>query len=234
MVDPDMPNRGTPEGGTRGPITVVVVDDHPLYRSGVVRTLADDGRFAVLAEGSSAGEAVELARTHAPMVILLDISMPGNGVEAARQIAAVAPGVHVAMLTVSETDDDIMAALQAGAKGYLLKGVGADDLVSIVAAIAAGESYVSPGLAARLLVSLNAKGSAPAAAPSPLGGLTAREEQILRLVAQGLSNKEVGRKLALQEKTVKHYMTNILQKLHARNRVEAAMMAREGWAPKSG
>ena len=229
MVDPDTSDRGTLEGGPRGPITVVVVDDHPLYRSGVVRTLADDGRFAVLAEGSSAAEAVELARTHAPMVILLDISMPGNGVEAARQIATVAPGVHVAMLTVSETDDDIMAALQAGAKGYLLKGVGADDLVSIVAGIAAGESYVSPGLAARLLVSLNAKGSAPAAAPSPLGGLTAREEQILRLVAQGLSNKEVGRKLALQEKTVKHYMTNILQKLQVRNRVEATIKAGEMW-----
>lgn len=234
MVDPDTSDRGKPEGGTPGLITVIVVDDHPLYRSGVVRTLADDGRFAVLAEGSSAAEAVELARTHAPMVILLDISMPGNGVEAARQIATISPGVAVAMLTVSETDDDIMAALQAGAKGYLLKGVGADDLLSIVAGIAAGDSYVSPGLAARLLVSLNAKGSAPAAAASPLGGLTAREEQILRLVAQGLSNKEVGRKLALQEKTVKHYMTNILQKLQARNRVEAAMMAREAWQPKQG
>lgn len=225
---------GTTGPGASGPVTVVVVDDHPLYRSGVVRTLADDGRFAVLAEGSSAAEAVELARTLAPMVILLDISMPGNGVEAARQIAALAPGVAVAMLTVSETDDDIMAALQAGAKGYLLKGVGADDLVTIVAGIATGESYVSPGLAARLLVSLNAKGGTAAPAPSPLGGLTAREEQILRLVAQGLSNKEVGRKLALQEKTVKHYMTNILQKLQARNRVEAAMMAREAWTPKGG
>jgi DNA-binding NarL/FixJ family response regulator len=215
-----------------GTITVVVVDDHPLYRSGVVRTLADDGRFTVLAEGSSADEAVELAGRHAPMVILLDISMPGNGVEAARRIAEAAPAVAVAMLTVSETDDDIMAALQAGAKGYVLKGVGAEDLVSIVAGIAAGESYVSPGLAARLLVSLNARGSTPAPTPSPLAGLTAREEQILRLVAQGLSNKEVGRKLALQEKTVKHYMTNILQKLQARNRVEAAMMAREGWLSK--
>jgi DNA-binding NarL/FixJ family response regulator len=216
------------------PISVVVVDDHPLYRSGVVRTLADDGRFVVLAEGASAAEAVALAGQHRPTVMLLDISMPGNGVEAARQIAEVAPGVHVAMLTVSETDDDIMAALQAGAKGYVLKGVGAEDLVSIVAAIAAGESYVSPGLAARLLVSLNAKGGAPAIPASPLDGLTAREEQILRLVAQGLSNKEVGRKLALQEKTVKHYMTNVLQKLHARNRVEAAMIAREVWKPIPG
>lgn len=220
------------EADASGAITVVVVDDHPLYRSGVVRTLADDGRFTVLAEGSTADEAVELARRHAPMVILLDISMPGNGVEAARRLAEAAPAVAVAMLTVSETDDDIMAALQAGAKGYVLKGVGAEDLVSIVAGIAAGESYVSPGLAARLLVSLNARGSAPTVTPSPLAGLTAREEQILRLVAQGLSNKEVGRKLSLQEKTVKHYMTNILQKLQARNRVEAAMMAREGWSPK--
>jgi two-component system nitrate/nitrite response regulator NarL len=214
------------------PISVVVVDDHPLYRSGVVRTLADDGRFAVLAEGASAAEAVDLARRLGPAVILLDISMPGNGVEAARQIAEAAPGVNVAMLTVSETDDDIMAALRAGAKGYVLKGVGAEDLVSIVAGIAAGESYVSPGLAARLLVSLNSKGASAAPASSPLDGLSAREEQILRLVAQGLSNKEVGRKLSLQEKTVKHYMTNILQKLQARNRVEAAVLAREAWKPR--
>jgi two-component system nitrate/nitrite response regulator NarL len=209
--------------------TVVVVDDHPLYRSGVVQSLTDDGRFTVVAQGSNADDAVGLAKEFRPDVMMLDISMPGNGVEAARQIAASVPGVNIAMLTVSEADDDIMSALQAGAKGYILKGVSADELAGIVAGIASGESYVSPGLAARLLVSMRARPAPARAADTPLATLTAREEQILKLVAQGLSNKEVGRKLDLQEKTVKHYMTSILQKLNARNRVEAAVLARESW-----
>lgn len=210
--------------------TVIVVDDHPLYRSGVVKSLTDDGRFAVIAEASNAEDAVGLARELRPDVMMLDISMPGNGVEAARQIAASVPSVHLAMLTVSEADDDIMSALQAGAKGYILKGVSAEELVGIVASISNGESYVSPGLAARLLVSMRARpASAPRPTDTPLATLTAREEQILKLVAQGLSNKEVGRKLDLQEKTVKHYMTSILQKLNARNRVEAAVLAKESW-----
>lgn len=211
------------------PISVAVVDDHPLYRSGVVGVLRDDGRFTVVGEGASADEALALARSRRPRVILLDISMPGGGVAAAAAIAAELPEVLIAMLTASETSDDIMAALQAGARGYILKGVGAEELAAIVAGVAAGESYVSPGLAARLLVSMNARPAAVEPADSPLASLTAREEQILRLVAEGLSNKEVGRTLALQEKTVKHYMTNVLQKLQARNRVEAAMMARERW-----
>ncbi|MEQ1956512.1 response regulator transcription factor [Mesorhizobium sp. CN2-181] len=213
--------------------TVIVVDDHPLYRRGVVKTLAGEGRFDVVAEGASAAEAVRLAGELKPDVMLLDISMPGNGVEAARQIAAAQPGINIAMLTVSEADDDIMSALQAGAKGYILKGVGADELIGILAGIARGESYVSPGLAARLLVSLKTRPAAAPPADSPLAALTAREEQILKLVAQGLSNKEVGRKLDLQEKTVKHYMTNILQKLNARNRVEAAVLAKESWKKQS-
>lgn len=209
-------------------VTVVVVDDHPLYRSGVVATLADDG-FEVVAQGASAGEAVSLAQKFHPDIILLDISMPGNGVEAARQITLLAPDIAIAMLTASEADDDIMSALEAGAKGYILKGVGADELVAVVSGIARGESYVSPGLAARLLVTLKTRRESVAPTNSPLDSLTTREEQILRLVSQGLSNKEVGRELDLQEKTVKHYMTNVLQKLHARNRVEAAMLAKDVW-----
>lgn len=209
-------------------ITVVVVDDHPLYRSGVVRTLEDDGRFEVVGEGADAAAALDLARTWRPALVLLDISMPGGGVAAARAIAAEAAGVNIAMLTASETDADIMGALEAGAKGYILKGVGAEELVKVAASVAAGDSYVSPGLAARLLMGMKGR-RAPAASASPLAGLTAREEEILRLVAEGLSNKEVGRKLSLQEKTVKHYMTIVLQKLQVRNRTEAAVLAKETW-----
>ncbi len=211
-------------------ITVAVVDDHPLYRSGVVRTLLDDGRFDVVGEGADAQTAIDLAERLKPDVILLDISMPGSGVEAARAIARAVPGVNIAVLTASETDADIMGALEAGAKGYILKGVGAEELLAVAASVAAGDSYVSPGLAARLLIGMKAKGAAGAASSaSPLDGLTAREDEILRLVAEGLSNKEVGRKLSLQEKTVKHYMTIVLQKLQVRNRTEAAVLAKEVW-----
>ena len=206
-------------------ITVIVVDDHPLYRSGVVRTLEDDGGFDVVAEGSDAATAVQLAQKHKPDLIILDISMPGSGLEAAKRIADVVPRTRIAMLTVSEADDDIVRALDLGAAAYIQKGVGGLELVRIAKSIAAGQSYVAPGLAARLLVGMRNRttgGSANA-------DLTAREEQILRLVAKGLSNKEVGRTLSLQEKTVKHYMTNILQKLQVRNRVEAAIKAGEMW-----
>ncbi len=206
-------------------ITAVVVDDHPLYRSGVVRTLEDDGAFDILAEGSDAATAVQLAIRHKPDVIILDISMPGNGLDAARRIAAIVPRTRIVMLTVSEADDDIVRALDLGAFGYIQKGVGGPELVRIVKGIAAGQSYVAPGLAARLLVGMRTRTNGVPAN----GDLTAREEQILRLVATGLSNKEVGRSLSLQEKTVKHYMTNILQKLQVRNRVEATIKAGEMW-----
>lgn len=210
------------------PITVVVVDDHPLFRSGVVRTLEEEDDIEVVAEGASADEALSLVARHTPTIALLDISMPGNGISAARRISEMYPGIRIAMLTVSENDEDVMNALEAGAIGYVLKGVGARDLVNMIRGVAQGESYVSPSLAARLLVAM--KSAEAARSPrSALASLTEREEQILRLVANGLSNKEVGRALDLQEKTVKHHMTSILQKLHARNRVEAAVIARENW-----
>jgi two-component system, NarL family, nitrate/nitrite response regulator NarL len=206
-------------------ITVIVVDDHPLYRSGVVRTLEDDGAFDVVAEGSDAANAVQLAMLHKPDLIILDISMPGSGLEAAKRIADVVPRTRIAMLTVSESDDDIVRALDLGAAGYIQKGIGGPELVRIAKGIAAGQSYVAPGLAARLLVGMRTRTNDAVANTD----LTAREEQILRLVAKGLSNKEVGRSLNLQEKTVKHYMTNILQKLQVRNRVEATIKAAEMW-----
>ena len=213
---------------TRVMARLVVVDDHPLYRSGVIRSLAESGLFEVVGEGASAAEAVTLCEALKPALALVDISMPGNGLTAIRGIAGVAPATLIVMLTVSEQDDDIMAALSAGARGYILKGVGAGELITTLSSILDGESYVAPSLAARLLVALHAQPPV-VAGRTPFEALTAREEQILKLVSAGMSNKEVGRRLDLQEKTVKHYMTSILQKLQARNRVEAAVMAREHW-----
>jgi DNA-binding NarL/FixJ family response regulator len=206
-------------------IRVVLVDDHPIYREGVARTLADAGGIEVVGQAADGEAAVTVVREMQPDLVLLDISMPkGGGLPALARIVQLSPAPKVAMLTASEEDDDLMQALRLGALGYVLKGVGAGELVEVVRGLAGGQSYVSPGLAGRLLVGMRSRGAAPA---NPMEDLTKREEDILRLVAQGLSNREVGQTLDLQEKTVKHYMTAILQKLHVRNRVEAAMLARE-------
>lgn len=207
-------------------ISIVIADDHPLYREGVARTLMEDKALIVVGQAQDAGGAVELAARLKPDLLLLDISMPGGGgLAALREAIALPDPPKIAMLTASEEDDQVMQALKAGALGYVLKGVGARDLVGIVKDLARGQTYVSPVLAGRLLASMRNGGAARPA--NPLADLSKREEDILRLVAEGKSNKEIGLTLELQEKTVKHYMTSILQKLHLRNRVEAAVLARE-------
>lgn len=208
-------------------IRVLVADDHPLYREGVARILADEDDIEVIGQAVDAQGAVTLATEGRPDVVLLDMSMAGgDGLTALPAILALDPAPRVAMLTVSETDDDVMRALRAGATGYILKGVGGRDLVAIVRDLAAGRSYVTPVLAMRLLTAMQS-GTAPRG--GPMDELSEREVAILRLVAEGRSNKEVARALDLQEKTVKHYMTGILQKLHARNRTEAALIAHQHW-----
>jgi DNA-binding NarL/FixJ family response regulator len=208
-------------------ISIILADDHPIFRDGLKRTLEEDAEFSVLGVGASADDAVALVKTHRPDIALLDLSMPGNGIEAARRIGALDLKTRVAMLTVSEEADDVIDALEVGAQGYVLKGVDADTLCQTLKSLAGGESYVPPALAARVLsrqVSTPSKRGA-----DPIDDLTKREEDILRRVAKGLSNREIADELGLQEKTVKHYMTAILGKLHARNRVEAALIAAETW-----
>lgn len=207
-------------------ITLIVADDHPIFREGLVQSLSETGEFDVVATGASAEEAVALARKYSPDVALLDLSMPGNGITAAKEIVANKLAKHVAMLTVSEDDTDVTNALQVGAIGYVLKGVSAEELRRILKGIARGEAHVSPRLAAQVLKIMQAPQKK---VHNPIDDLTKREEEILRLVATGQSNREVADALMLQEKTVKHYMTVILSKLHARNRVEAALIAHEAW-----
>jgi DNA-binding NarL/FixJ family response regulator len=208
------------------PLQIAIVDDHPLFREGVAHTLGAHPDIEVVAEGGSAEDAIRVASERIPDVMLLDVSMPGGGVNAVRSIAAVFPVIKLVMLTVSENEDDVTAALRAGARGYVLKGVAARELVRIIRAVAAGEVYVTPSLASSLLFDLTSGRGAQAA--SPLEALTERERQILEGVAGGDSNKEIAARLFLSEKTVKHHMTNILQKLQVRNRVEAALLARTG------
>lgn len=216
----------------RDKIRVVVVDDHPLFRDGVAHTLQAEPDMEVVGQGATAEDALRLAQDLLPDIILLDITMPGGGLKAVQAIAAACPVTRIVMLTVSEEEDDVLAAFKAGARAYILKGVSARELVSILRTVSAGEVYVTPTLAASLLLEMTGTLPKPHLSrsgllPDPLDELTERELQILELVAAGCTNKEIGQRLSLSEKTVKHYMTNILQKLHVRNRVEAALLAQE-------
>lgn len=207
-------------------IRVALVDDHPVMRAGLVHTFEREPGFEVVGEGASGAEAIQIAETLLPDLIFLDINMPGGGVHAARAISRTCPAVRIIMLTAHDGEQHVVDALRGGASGYVIKGVSSEELIKTAQSVHEGEAYVSPGLAAKLL------GRRPSDA-SPTGfsqkfvDLTLREEQILRFVSEGQSNKEIGGNVGLTEKTVKHYMTNILQKLHARNRVEAALIARE-------
>jgi len=210
-----------------GNMRIVLVDDHPIFRDGVARTLSSEPHIEVVAEGENAQEAIQLTQSLMPDIILLDISMPGSGIEAAHVIARTCPVVKIVMLTASECDDDVMRSLSTGACGYILKGVGGNALIEIINGVFQGESYVSPGLAARMLSELKNKPLQDDVAHDIFSELTAREEQILKNISRGLSNKEIGRELEITEKTVKQYVTNVLQKLQVRNRVEAALLAQK-------
>ena len=209
-------------------IDILVVDDHPLFRQGVVHSLEMDPGFKVVGETASGEVALGLARSLLPDVVLLDVSMPGwNGIVTAEKIAMACPATAIVMLTGSDDKDKLLAAFKAGARGYVLKGVSARELAEVVRSAVAGEVYVSSSIAAEMLVSLT-----QGKAPDPLQELTPREREILALIGTGLTNREIGERIFLSEKTIKHYVTNILQKLQVRSRVEAALVANRQ-SPKS-
>jgi DNA-binding NarL/FixJ family response regulator len=206
-------------------IRILVADDHPLFREGVVHSLAAQADFEVVGEAASGEEALQLARELVPDVVLLDISMPGwGGIATAEKITIACPAAKVMMLTVMEDESKLLAAFKAGARAYVLKGISAHELAGVVRSVDEGEVYVTPSLAAGILVAL----SRTAAPQDPLEELSEREAEILKLVVKGLTNREIGEQLHLSEKTIKHYITNILEKLHVRSRMEAAMLAVRG------
>jgi two-component system, NarL family, nitrate/nitrite response regulator NarL len=206
------------------PIRIAVIDDHPMFREGTVKVLTGADGIEVVGDGATANDALEIARECVPDVMLLDLNLPGGGIEAAASIARTYPKVRTIVLTASEDEQDVTSALQAGARGYILKGSCGHEVIEIVRAIVRGDSYVAPNLAARLLVR---KGQQVKAVvnDSP-GDFTSRETEIFQLVSRGLSNKEVARSLKCTERTVKHHMTNIMQKLNVRNRVQAVLKFR--------
>ncbi|MBV0882167.1 response regulator transcription factor [Noviherbaspirillum sp. L7-7A] len=202
-------------------LRVLVVDDHPLFRQGVVSSLNAEPDMAVIGETASGEQALAMAQDMLPDVMLLDISLPGwDGLMTAEKVTAACPATVVLMLTMWDDKDKLLAALKAGARGYVLKGTSASELAQIVRNAANGEVYVSPSLAADMLVSLTSE------KPSdPLQELTVRERQILTGISAGQTNREIAETLFLSEKTIKHYVSNIFQKLQVRSRVEAALFA---------
>ena len=215
------------------PIRLAVIDDHPLFREGVARCLKDM-HFEIVAQGSSKDDALRIAEQHRPDIILMDISMPGGGLNAIAPILERHPGQNIVMLTVSELTDDVTQALKSGAKGYVLKGVGSQVLAQILRTVASGETYLSPTLSARVVSDLSARvvSDLTQRSTAPVGRslvdeLNSRQKEILTLVASGLSNKRIALQLGVHEKTVKHHMTRIMAKLHASNRTEAAVALRD-------
>ena len=195
-------------------IRVLVVDDHPLFREGVVRTLNEETDMTVVAEADTAAGAIETARGTLP---------DASGLTVVETLQHECPYSHIVVLTAVEDEDALLQALKQGARGYLVKGISGHELKNVVRAIGRGETYVSPSMAGRLLKELTT--TEERSATMGVASLTDRERSILQLVAEGMTNKEIARRLSLSEKTVKHYMTNILQKLQVRNRVEAALLA---------
>jgi len=204
-------------------IRVLVVDDHPLFREGVVRTL-EENDIEVVGQAATSEEALHQTRTLAPNVLLLDISIPGGGIPCATNVAEASPATKILVLTGSENEQDLLSALKAGARGYVLKGVSARELIKIIHDVAAGDIYIAPSLAGSLIYEKFGRRSQVDQTADLLDELNEREHQILMLVADGHSNREIGQMLYLSENTVKQYMTNILDKLQVRNRVEAASL----------
>ncbi len=202
-------------------IRIAVIDDHPIFRGGLKRAISRAREVKLVAEGSTAADACAIAGELQPDVMLLDIVIPGGGIEAATAIVASGSPVKVIMLTGSDDEERVTAAIAAGAWGYLLKGTNAGELLEAVRVVHGGDFYVTPALSSRLLVrAVRAQPLMPNAAVKGFG-LSHREQQILELAAEGLSNSDIAARLGLAVPTVKNYMSIIFQKMHVRNRAEA-------------
>jgi DNA-binding NarL/FixJ family response regulator len=200
------------------PASIAIVDDHPILRHGLTGILRADPRFRVVAEGSNAEEALQIASAHRPDILLLDLNIPGCGSEALKQIGIEFPSVRCIILTVCDSAEVAISALNAGAQGYILKGVGAAELKSAIWTVHNNETFVSPEFATKLLLAAQQTKQVVAAGDSQL---SYRESQILREVETGLTNRKVAEKLRISEKTVKYYMSSIMQKYGVTNRVSA-------------
>lgn len=211
------------------PTRVLLVDDQGLFREGLRTLLSVQSDLDIVGEAVNGEEAVQRARALKPDVVLMDLRMPVlGGVEATRQIRAAVPGCQVIVLTTFDDDEEVFDALRSGAAGYLLKDAPLERLLEAIRAAARGESFLQPSIAAKVLAEFNRLSQAhPARPPALLEPLSDRECEVVRHLARGMSNKEIATALNLAEGTVKNHMTNILGKLGALDRTQAALKARE-------
>jgi DNA-binding NarL/FixJ family response regulator len=207
-------------------IRLLLVDDHAIFRKGVADFLASEHDIELVGEADDGAQALEMARELMPDVVLMDISMPRmDGLEATRRIMAEIPYVRIVILTVSDSDRSLFEAVKSGAQGYLLKSVAPQALLDTLRGVVRGEASISPAMATRLLGHLARESPRTAPPGTPDASLTQREQEVLALVAQGKSNKEIATALGIAENTVKNHLKNILEKLHLENRVQAATFA---------
>jgi DNA-binding NarL/FixJ family response regulator len=208
-------------------VRVLVADDHPVYRSGLAGVLAEAGDVTVVGEAADGATALDVALRERPDVVLMDLHMPGvGGVEATRRLAADAPEVRVLVLTMFDDDESVLAAMRAGARGYLVKGSAGDRIVGAVRAVAAGEAVFGAAVAGRVLDVL-AEDHTGGRGRRPFPTLTEREHEILDLIAAGRANHDIARRLVLSDKTVRNHVSNIFAKLQVADRAQAIVRARE-------
>jgi DNA-binding NarL/FixJ family response regulator len=208
-------------------IRLLIADDHELFRRGLRMVLEDEDDIEVIDEAGDGEQAVEMAREHAPDVVVMDVRMPGlTGIQAARRIKEEEPGTKILVLTISDEEDDLYEAIKAGANGYLLKEISIDEIAHAVRSVHSGQSLISPSMASKLLdefATMIKKEEQKEEVPAPR--LTPREMEVLEHVAQGMNNREIAKALFISENTVKNHVRNILEKLHLHSRMEAVVYA---------
>lgn len=210
-------------------VRVLIADDHPVFRYGLRALLSAEPTTEVVGEATTGEEAIELATTLVPDVILMDLNLPGiNGIEATRRILAAQHTIAILVLTMFDDDDSVFAAMRAGARGYLLKGVEGDEAVLAIRVVSDGEAIFSPAIARRLMQYFGARHSLqPPAPPQEFPELTDREREVLTLIAQGYTNPAIAEKLVLSPKTVRNHVSTIFSKLQVASRAEAIIRARD-------
>lgn len=205
------------------PRSIAFVDDHPILREGLVKLFSNYEGYAVVGSGASAADALAIATEKQPDVLLIDLQMPGNALDSIARIRMKSPSIIIIAFTASDRIDHAINALEAGANGYVLKGSTAGELTAAINSAMQGETFVTPSLASKVIAALRL----PAARGSANPHLSIREEQIVKLLLKGCTNKAIAARLSISEKTVKHYMTLLMQKLDARNRLEVVLAAQK-------
>lgn len=215
---------------------VLIADDDDLMRAGLAELLAHDPRICVVGQAATGREAVASAQRLAPEVVLMDVRMPDlDGIRATQELARLAPTTRVLILTTFEQDDYIFGALRAGASGFLLKRARPEELIAAIYAVAAGDALLAPSVTRRVIDRLARQAGSNRGDPSKLAALTRRERQVLALLAQGLSNREIAAALVVEESTVRTHVKRILMKLDLRDRIQAVIFAYEaGGVPDEG